>query len=80
MQIVASDFLDWSRQRQGLVEHRLEALLPATDIAPSRLHSAMRYAVLGGGKRIRPLLACAAGELVNAQVDRVLLAGASVGL
>lgn len=80
MQTVASDFLDWSRHRQGLVEHRLEELLPAADIAPSRLHSAMRYAVLGGGKRIRPLLACAAGELVEAPLDRVLEAGAAVEL
>lgn len=40
----------------------------------------MRYAVLGGGKRIRPLLACAAGELSDAPVERSLLAGAAVEL
>jgi farnesyl diphosphate synthase len=77
---VATEFLDWSRERQGLIERRLESLLPPPDIAPSRLHSAMRYAVLGGGKRIRPLLACAAGELVDAPADRLLLAGAAVEL
>ena len=38
----------------------------------------MRYAVLGGGKRIRPLLACAAGEVANAPLDRMLNAGAAV--
>lgn len=78
MPTVATDFLDWSRQRQRLIEDRLQAILPSAEIAPSRLHAAMRYAVLGGGKRIRPLLACAAGEVANATLDRVLTAGAAV--
>src|SRR5260221_12937781 len=47
---------------QARVEAALERLLPPAAIAPQRLHEAMRYAVLGGGKRIRPLLAFAAGE------------------
>src|SRR5260370_13883921 len=47
---------------QARVEAALEGLLPSAGIAPQRLHDAMRYAVLGGGKRIRPLLAFAAGE------------------
>src|SRR2546425_9907496 len=47
---------------QARVETALERFLPSTGIAPQRLHDAMRYAVLGGGKRIRPLLAFAAGE------------------
>jgi farnesyl diphosphate synthase len=45
-----------------------------------RLHQAMRYAVLGGGKRVRPLLAFAAGELSRADPERVALAGAAVEL
>ena len=40
----------------------------------------MRYAVLGGGKRVRPLLAFAAGELADADPERVALAGAAVEL
>src|SRR5882724_7999236 len=47
---------------QARVEASLERFLPPAAIAPQRLHDAMRYAVLGGGKRIRPLLAFAAGE------------------
>src|SRR5258707_14146873 len=47
---------------QARVEAALERFLPPAAIAPQRLHDAMRYAVLGGGKRIRPLLAFAAGE------------------
>src|SRR5437762_4841617 len=47
---------------QARVEAALERFLPSAGIAPQRLHDAMRYAMLGGGKRIRPLLAFAAGE------------------
>ena len=80
LQTVPTDFLEWSRERQQLVEVRLQESLPSPEIVPARLHEAMRYAVLGGGKRIRPLLACASGELANAALDRVLIAGAAVEL
>jgi geranylgeranyl pyrophosphate synthase len=39
------------------VEAALDRVLPAADAWPQRLHRAMRYAVLGGGKRLRPVLA-----------------------
>ena len=80
MQTVPTDFQDWSRHLQSELESRLQEVLPAPDIAPGRLHSAMRYAVLGGGKRVRPLLACAAGEVVDAPLERTLIAGAAVEL
>ena len=60
------------------METVLQRLLPAPEIAPKRLHQAMRYAVLGGGKRVRPLLAFAAGELVAADPARVEVAAAAV--
>ena len=44
------------------VDERLAAALPAAEVSPRRLHDAMRYAVLSGGKRVRPLLVYAAGE------------------
>src|SRR5689334_22642528 len=50
---------------QARVEAALERVLPQANIAPQRLHEAMRYVVLGGGKRIRPLLAFAAGEAAS---------------
>jgi farnesyl diphosphate synthase len=62
------------------VEAVLQRALPAAEIAPQRLHQAMRYAVLGGGKRVRPLLAFAAGELAQADAGRVAMAGAAVEL
>jgi len=56
---------------QARVETELARHLPPADQAPARLHDAMRYAVLGGGKRVRPLLAFAAGETCNADPARV---------
>ena len=55
----------------GATQTRVEAALaqhaPSNDCIPARLHEAMRYATLGGGKRIRPLLTFAAGELTGAK-------------
>ncbi len=48
---------------QARIEAALERMLPGADIVPTRLHAAMRYAVLGAGKRVRPLLVHAAGEV-----------------
>ncbi len=45
----------------------LDHYLPGAEVAPRRLHEAMRYSALGGGKRIRPILVYAAGEAL--QVD-----------
>jgi farnesyl diphosphate synthase len=67
-------------ERQGRVEAALDCLLPGVEHAPSRLHSAMRYAVLGGGKRVRPLLAYAAGELVAAKPGHLDLVASSLEL
>ena len=57
------------------IEAALERSLPTTAANPSRLHAAMRHAVLGGGKRLRARLVYAAGELVSAD-DAVLDAAA----
>ena len=75
-----TDFDAWMRERQQRTESVLDALLPAALVSPARLHEAMRYAVLGGGKRVRPLLAFAAGELGEAPLDRVDRAAAAVEL
>ena len=65
---------------QARTEAVLSRVLPAAHIVPARLHDAMRYAVLGAGKRVRPLLAFAAGEVTRAGEERVELAAASVEL
>ena len=68
------------RAIQARMETALSRLLPAGHVAPSRLHEAMRYAVLGGGKRVRPLLAFAAGALTQAAAERLEIAAAAVEL
>lgn len=54
------------RQFQQRVHDALDSRLPAEDEAPQRLHSAMRYAVLNGGKRVRAVLVYATGEALGA--------------
>ncbi len=62
------------------MEGVLARLLPAARLAPGRLHEAMRYAVLEGGKRVRPLLTFAAGEVSAARPERLEVAAAAVEL
>ncbi len=50
---------------QQQVEQALERLLPSADTLPGKLHEAMRYSVLGGGKRLRPTLVYATGEALG---------------
>jgi farnesyl diphosphate synthase len=56
----------------------LARVLPPEDQPPVELHRAMRYAVLGGGKRLRPLLVYAAGTTLGAPLDRLDAAAAAV--
>lgn len=63
---------------QARMEGVLARLLPPPSVAPARLHEAMRYASLEGGKRVRPLLAFAAGEVSGAAAERVEIAAAAV--
>ena len=51
----SADFQSWLAAQQHRFEDVMSRLLPAPDIAPQRLHQAMRYSVLDGGKRVRPL-------------------------
>jgi farnesyl diphosphate synthase len=63
---------------QARMESALARLLPPAHIAPARLHAAMRYAALEGGKRVRPLLVFAAGEVSGAAPERLEVAAAAV--
>ncbi len=73
-------FQAWSVAHQNRFEGVLRSILPSAEVAPERLHAAMRYSVLEGGKRVRPLLAFAAGELTGAEISRVNIAAAAVEL
>ena len=74
----SADFAAWMHSIQADVEQALADTLPAADAAPQRLHEAMRYAVLGGGKRVRPLLVFAAGVLFNAPASALSRAAVAV--
>lgn len=62
------------------VERALDEALPAADRSPRRLHAAMRYAVLSGGKRLRPLLVYAAGAATGASEAELDAPAAAVEL
>ena len=61
------DFKAWTRSVQDRMETTLGQVLPKADHLPAKLHEAMRYAVLDGGKRVRPLLVFAAGDIRRGQ-------------
>ena len=67
-------------EKRHIVDRVLDANLPAADTPPAVIHEAMRYAVLGGGKRIRPILAIAAAEACGASVDDLLVPIAALEL
>jgi farnesyl diphosphate synthase len=62
------NFNHWATQHQSAVEQLLVNNLPSERELPHTLHQAMRYAVLGGGKRIRTLFTYASAELCQAPV------------
>ena len=69
---------DWMKQCQAHIENALAEFLPAPQLIPTHLHQAMHYAVLDGGKRVRPLLVFAAGQLVDADVAELTRAACAV--
>jgi len=62
------------------MEAALEARLPGADVVPTRLHEAMRYSVLGGGKRIRPALVFATARTVGLEEQDVEAAACAIEL
>jgi farnesyl diphosphate synthase len=75
---VRVDFNAWSREVAARTEAALMELLPPAHIAPKRLHDAMRYSTLGGGKRVRAMLVFAAGEVSGADARRLEVAASAV--
>lgn len=54
---------------QNRAELALARVLPSADIQPQRLHDAMRYSTLGGGKRLRPILVYATGSALGVALE-----------
>lgn len=76
----ALDFSAWAKHHQSRVEEVLDEVLPAEILAPEKLHCAMRYSALGGGKRVRALLCYAAAELSSTEDAVADAAAAAVEL
>ncbi len=71
-------FAAWAKQVQADMEVVLDRHLPVPSTSPAKLHQAMRYAALDGGKRVRPLLVFAAGAVFDAPTDALERAAAAV--
>jgi farnesyl diphosphate synthase len=69
------DFAAQLKQWQTRIERELLARLPSPEIQPQRLHEAIRYSVLGGGKRVRPALVYATGAAIG--IPESILDGAA---
>jgi farnesyl diphosphate synthase len=71
---LSADLLEFSARADAV----LARVLPPEDQPPTELHRAMRYAVLGGGKRLRPLLVYATGKTFDAPLDALDASAAAV--
>ena len=74
----ANELKTWQQKAQAQTELLLARFLPSENQVPHTLHEAMRYATLGGGKRLRPLLVLAASELGDADPNAVEQAMAAI--
>ncbi len=71
---------DTARAWTSRVDAKLDAALPPAEQQPRALHKAMRYSVLGGGKRIRPLLVYATGLSLGAPIEKLDAPAAAIEL
>ncbi|HRZ87087.1 MAG TPA: polyprenyl synthetase family protein [bacterium] len=74
------DLQKYLLERKKLVDTRLERLLPQNGTPPSLIHRAMRYSLMIGGKRIRPVLTLAACEAVGGDWRKALDAACAIEL
>ncbi len=70
--VAAFDLNRYLAERAALVERELAQAVPESDGPASTLSAAMRYSLLGGGKRLRPILALAACEAVGGRLESAI--------
>jgi len=68
----------WLKRTRALIEKALRTSIPATSTKPATIHRAMRYSLLAGGKRLRPLLCCATSEACGGTLRAALPAACAV--
>ncbi len=71
---------DYWKARAEQVERALEERLPRAEEYPGKIHAAMRYAVLGGGKRFRPLLVLAVSDMLGGETEEAMTAACAIEL
>ncbi len=76
--MTSADLNRWIKRTRALVEKSLRSSVPAAKTKPSTIHRAMRYSLLSGGKRLRPLLCCAASEACGGTARAALPAACAV--
>jgi geranylgeranyl diphosphate synthase type II len=70
MTVQTFDLMNYLQSRQALIEENLERFVPV--LYPVRLYESMRYSLLAGGKRLRPVLCLAACELAGGTTDMAM--------
>ncbi len=65
-------------ERVRLINEHLEGYLPALDTFPTTIHKAMHYCLMGGGKRLRPILVLAAAEAVGGDIQPAIPAACAI--
>jgi len=78
--VSAFDLQAYLTERRALVEAALERFLPPEDTPPPTVHRAMRYSVMAGGKRLRPILVIAGAEAVGGTLATVVPAACALEL
>ena len=68
----------WLKHTRALLEKSLRASIPSAATKPAIIHRALRYSLLSGGKRLRPLLCCAASEACGGTTRAALPAACAV--
>jgi len=78
--VSAFDLQAYLKERRALVDAALERFLPPEDTPPPTVHRAMRYSVMAGGKRLRPILVIAGAEAVGGTLATVVPAACALEL
>jgi geranylgeranyl diphosphate synthase, type II len=70
--VTAFDLDRYLNDRRAAVDRALDQLLPSESLPPATVHTAMRYSVFAGGKRLRPILVIAGAEAVGGSMQAVM--------
>lgn len=72
------DFEAYLEERRRRVDYALDQVLPRADEWPELLHEAMRYSVMAGGKRLRPILCLASAEAAGGAPDLAMMSAVAI--